>query len=118
MNTLTVLTSAVILLTAATSSANEFVAADTSVATQLCMAVASNHKLTLRKEIREHNISRPILANRLACNDMPISTFASRYNLENSANFLNINTATSTHIKDLSVSISNSAAPITVSGSK
>lgn len=118
MNTVTVLASVAIIFTSTYSSANEFVANDNSAATQLCMAVASNHKLTLRKEIREHNISKAVLNNRLACNEMPITAFASRYNLTKSAQFLNINTSTSTHIKDLSAMTKDTSAPVMLSGSK
>ncbi|MBQ4852603.1 DUF3718 domain-containing protein [Pseudoalteromonas sp. MMG012] len=118
MNVITVLSSAAILLASSSSLAHEFIAADNTPATQLCMAVASNHKLTLRKEVREHNISRPVLTNRLACNNMSIDTFATLYNLENSANFLNIDMTTSTHIRDLSASINNTQTTLVISGSK
>lgn len=117
MNTLTIVTGAIILLSSTNSLANEFVAADDTAATQLCIAVASNHKLTIHKTIRQFNTRKTVLSNRLACNDMSLDEFASRYNLDNSANFLNINT-TSTHIRDLSAAVENTSAPITISGSK
>jgi hypothetical protein len=117
MNTLTLITSTVMLLTSTGALANKFVAADNTAQTQLCLAIASNHQLTIYKTIRQFNTRKTLLSKKLECNDMSVAEFASKYNLLNSANFLNLNT-TSTHIKDLSAATEDTTALITISGSK
>ncbi|ATG77826.1 DUF3718 domain-containing protein [Pseudoalteromonas sp. B131b] len=80
--------------------AAKFVAADTSPGTQACMAVASNKAYKLRATLRDLRTSKAAI-NKLQCNNLPITEFVSLYNLDKSANYLNIKATTRTSIKDL-----------------
>ena len=64
MNTLTTLTATVFLATSAFSSelkAKHFVATDNTLETQLCMAIAKNHKTTLRSTMKELRVNKNIV---------------------------------------------------------
>ncbi|TMP30265.1 hypothetical protein CWB99_02585 [Pseudoalteromonas rubra] len=108
------------LLLATSISANaggvEFVGTDNSVATQLCIAVGANHRLTLRKELEEHHISRQIVTDKLTCNDLSVSQFTKKFGLHKSAQLLNIDTNTDTSIRD--IAMSEQQKTIAVYGSK
>ncbi|MBW4965553.1 MULTISPECIES: DUF3718 domain-containing protein [unclassified Pseudoalteromonas] len=86
---------------AAPVSAAQFVAADSTPGTQICMAVASNKAYVLRKAQQSLNVKKSIISNKLTCNNLPMGDFVARYNLDKSANYLNIESNTRTSIKDL-----------------
>ena len=86
---------------AAPVSATQFVAADSTPGTQICMAVASNKAYVLRKTQQSLNVKKSIISNKLTCNNLPMGDFVARYNLDKSANYLNIESSTRTSIKDL-----------------
>lgn len=120
MNTLTAIGATLLITTAGfTSQANatEFVAADDSVGTQLCMAIAKNKRTTLKNEMESHNATIRMVNNKLTCNGMSVSAFANTYDLTQSARHLYIDLNAITSIRDLSA---QKAAPSTlvISGSK
>ncbi|MFC3031410.1 DUF3718 domain-containing protein [Pseudoalteromonas fenneropenaei] len=117
MKTLATLLTAgsLLCLTATNVAAQEFIAADDSVATRVCMAVASNRPLNLRLEMKEVGMRTVTVQKKLHCNEMPVAEFASVYNLNRTANFLHLDIGTETSIKDLAA---HNLQPIMISGSK
>ncbi|TLX48394.1 hypothetical protein C1E24_02780 [Pseudoalteromonas phenolica] len=105
MNTLTTLGVTLLLATstfvATNANATEFTAADNSIGTQLCMAVAKDDKLALSQTMKDVRIKKHSLVNKLTCNDLSVAKFAATYDLENSAKFLNLDLNTVTTIRDL-----------------
>ncbi|ALO42301.1 hypothetical protein PP2015_1800 [Pseudoalteromonas phenolica] len=105
MNTLSTLSATLILATSTLVSTNanatEFIAADNSIGTQLCMAVAKDDKLALSKTMKNVRIKKHSLVNKLTCNDLSVAKFAATYDLNNSAKFLNLDLNTVTTIRDL-----------------
>ncbi|ALU42074.1 DUF3718 domain-containing protein [Pseudoalteromonas rubra] len=114
----TLMLSPLFLATSLTASAGEveLVGADNSIATQLCVAVGTNHRLTLIKELTEHRISRSVVASKLTCNDMPVPQFAKKFGLHKTAGLLNIDFTTDTSITD--IAMTDNTQTIVVSGSK
>ncbi|WP_286741731.1 MULTISPECIES: DUF3718 domain-containing protein [unclassified Pseudoalteromonas] len=92
------------LLIAKPALATQFVAADSSPGTQACMAVAANKSYVVRKASRDLNISKAVMSKKLNCNNLSMGDFVTLYNLDKSANYLNIDTSTRTSIKDLAKS--------------
>ena len=92
------------LLIAKPALATQFVAADSSPSTQACMAVAANKSYVVRKASRDLNISKAVMSKKLHCNNLSMGDFVTLYNLDKSANYLNIDTSTRTSIKDLAKS--------------
>ncbi|TMP36081.1 DUF3718 domain-containing protein [Pseudoalteromonas rubra] len=96
------------LLLATSISANaggvKFVGTDNSVATQLCVAVGANHRPTLLEELDKHRISRKVVTDKLACNDMSVPQFAKKFGLDRSARILHIDYTTDTSIRDIAMS--------------
>ncbi len=107
MNKLTTLGATLLLATstfAATNvNATEFTAADNSISTQLCIAVAKDDKLELSQTMKEVRIKKHSLADKLTCNNLSVAKFAATYDLNNSAKFLNLDLNTVTTIRDLAV---------------
>ena len=105
MNTLTTLGATLLLATSTfvvtNVNATEFTAADNSIGTQLCMAVAKDHKLSLKRTMDKVRINKHSLVNNLTCNDLSVAKFAATYDLNNSAKYLNLDTNTITTIRDL-----------------
>jgi hypothetical protein len=105
MNTLkaslctTLVVAATLLVTPAL--AVQFEATDSSAGTQACMAVAANKAHVLRKTSRNLNISKAVISKKLKCNNLLMGDFVTLYNLDKSANYLNIDTSTRTSIKDI-----------------
>lgn len=120
MNTLTTaLGTAIILgfsLAATDASAAQFVAADNSVGTQACMAIASNKPLNVIGTMRDLRLSKRVMTEKLFCNDMPTNKFVSTYGLHNSAKYLNFDIATKTSIQDIA-NVSDDTV-IVIAGSK
>lgn len=120
MNTLTVIGATLLITTAGfTSQANatEFVAADESIGTQICMAIASNKRTTLKNTMASHKVTHYTIKNKLTCNDMSVATFANTYNLNRTASQLHFDLNTLTSIRDLSARAPKPST-IIVSGSK
>lgn len=103
-------------LTTTTTQAAEFIAADNSPGTQVCMAVISNKPITLSTTMRDVRMSKRIAVNKLRCNDMALDQFAGMYGFNKSAKYLNLDTSTKTSIHDLAKV--NSDTTLVVSGSK
>ncbi|GMM84521.1 hypothetical protein MTsN2n4_17480 [Pseudoalteromonas sp. MTN2-4] len=105
MNTLTTLGATLILATstfvATNANATEFTAADNSIGTQLCMAIAKDNKLALSKKMKDVHIKKHSLVNKLTCNDLSVANFTATYDLNNSAKILNLDLNTVTTIRDL-----------------
>lgn len=106
MNTLTTTLCTTLLLgTAAMTTTNtqaaEFVAADNSPSTQLCMAVVSNRPIQLYLTMKELRINKNITADKLHCNNMNMTQFADTYGFNKTAKYLGLETATGTSIQDL-----------------
>ncbi len=81
--------------------ATQFIAADSTPGTQACMAVAANKRLTLYKTMQDLRISKAVINTKLLCNDLSVGDFVALYQLNKSADFLNIEMKTSTSITDL-----------------
>lgn len=119
MNTLTTLGATLILATstfAANANATEFTAADNTIGTQLCMAVAKDNKTSLRNTMQKLRVNKHVMTEKLMCNDLTVEKFAATYALTNSAKHLNIDLNTSTTIRDLSAQRNTDV--LVVSGSK
>ncbi|CAM3989201.1 DUF3718 domain-containing protein [Pseudoalteromonas byunsanensis] len=119
MNKLATLCSTALLSTVlvTTVQAKQFVAADDSLATDLCMAIASNHTLSLRKTMDEHHVSVRVMQNKLTCNGLSTTKFTSKHELSNTAKLLHLDLTTHTEIHDLSAKAQH-ADVLVVSGSK
>ncbi|BBN81724.1 hypothetical protein PA25_17090 [Pseudoalteromonas sp. A25] len=105
MKKLTTLCSSAALLAGllvGTANAEQFVAADNSIETELCMAITEDDSFKLRKTMKEHRIGLRLVQNELTCNNMSADKFVAKHGLRNSANSLNLDLNTQTHIKDLS----------------
>ena len=91
-------------------------AADNSVGTQACMAIASNKPLNVIGTMRDLRLSKRVMTEKLFCNDMPTNKFVSTYGLHNSAKYLNFDIATKTSIQDIA-NVSDDTV-IVIAGSK
>ncbi|WP_440055969.1 DUF3718 domain-containing protein [Pseudoalteromonas sp. T1lg65] len=105
---------AIALMTIGTASANEFVAADNSIATKICVAVTKDQKLTIASTLRDHRMPRNHITRKLHCNDMPVGKFAQVYGFNKSAEFFGVEPKTETRIRD----IAKSDQPVVIYGSK
>ncbi|MEO2266060.1 DUF3718 domain-containing protein [Pseudoalteromonas pernae] len=105
MKRTTLLTSAGALLLSGlsmqASAQSEFVAADGTLGTQLCMAVSSNSRHQLTKIMSETGANSKIFKNKLQCNNLSVREFASLYGFERSLQTLRITPLTQTSIHDL-----------------
>ena len=77
------------IITSAQALTYKFVANDNSVETQLCVLAGSNEKSKLKQVMINYSKSNRYIANSVRCNDMVISSFASRYEADDAANYLN-----------------------------
>ncbi|WP_254911159.1 DUF3718 domain-containing protein [Pseudoalteromonas sp. A601] len=103
-------------LTATTTQAAEFVAADNSPGTVVCMAVTSNKPITLSATLRDVRMSKKVAINKLHCNDMELGKFAGMHGFNKSAKYLNLDTTGKTSIHDLAKT--NDSTILVVAGSK
>lgn len=111
----TTLISATLLVSANASADTQFVAADNSPGTKLCMAFASNSPLKMNKALKRYRVNKFTIDDKLQCNDLSLAKFASSYGLNRTGKFMNLEVSTSTSIRDLAM-LSNKT--IYVSGSK
>jgi hypothetical protein len=120
MNTLTTLGATLLLATstfvATNANATEFTAADNSIGTKLCMAVAKDNKTSLRNTMQKLRVNKHVMTEKLMCNDLTVEKFAATYALTNSAKHLNIDLNTSTTIRDLAAQRNTDV--LVVSGSR
>jgi hypothetical protein len=116
-----IIAATVLTLSMADANATDFVAADDSVATNLCMAVASNDSHALNAELRSNGIAshhfakRHAIGKKLHCNDLDLVRFTKTYSLNKTAKVFNIEVTTETSIKDLSAQ--KSADTVVIYGS-
>jgi len=75
----------VCLLGASAAQAAIYVAADKSPATRLCVSAAMDSAVGFVIKMRESNMTRPFIANRITCNGKNITTFA--YEAGNTKNY-------------------------------
>ncbi|ESP92538.1 MULTISPECIES: DUF3718 domain-containing protein [Pseudoalteromonas] len=104
------------LVSVSNAHAVEFVAADDSHATELCMAFASDRPHIMLKAMRGQHTAKVRITNKLECNDMNLSEFAHMYSLTRTAKFMKIDIETETSIKDIAQT--ESTLPVVLSGSK
>lgn len=97
------------------ASAADFVAADNSKATQVCMSVVKNNKFHLLNTMSKTRLNKRVVQEKLLCNELPIAKFAATYGFNTSAQFLGIPENTKTSIQDIAM-LPNSA--LVISGSK
>jgi hypothetical protein len=121
MNTVTTtLTTTLLIGAASLASSNthaaEFIAADNTPGTQVCMAVIANKPITLSTTMRDLRMSKNTAVNKLRCNDMELAQFAGKYGFNKTAKFLNLESSTKTSIQDLAKREDNTI--LVVSGSK
>ncbi|MEI5638535.1 MULTISPECIES: DUF3718 domain-containing protein [unclassified Pseudoalteromonas] len=95
-------------------SAADFVAADNSRATQVCMSVVKDNKVHLLNTLRETHLNKREVKEKLHCNDIPVAKFAARYGFAQSAEYLGV-TNTKTSIQDIAMLPSST---LVISGSK
>ncbi|GAA5186660.1 DUF3718 domain-containing protein [Ferrimonas gelatinilytica] len=69
-----------VLLASGAVTATEFVAADNTRETKLCMAAATGTPLKMMTTIKYSGYDDRSVARGIACNDEPINFFAARYN--------------------------------------
>ncbi|MCO7198585.1 DUF3718 domain-containing protein [Pseudoalteromonas sp. OANN1] len=89
------------LLIAGTASAADFVAADNSKATKVCMSVVKDNKIHLFHTIKENHLKKRVVEEKLHCNDMPVGKFAATYGFNKAADFLGVDNKVETSIKDI-----------------
>ncbi|WP_462174171.1 DUF3718 domain-containing protein [Pseudoalteromonas xiamenensis] len=97
------------------ANANNFVANDDSVATALCMAVASDSIDTLRDTLTLTRVTKNTVTMKLRCNDNRVEDFAKKHDLSKTARLLGLSLETNTSIKDLA---NNAPKTIYISGSR
>ncbi|WP_249314942.1 DUF3718 domain-containing protein [Pseudoalteromonas sp. S1727] len=106
MNTLTTTFCTTLLLgtaalTATNAEAAQFVAADNTPGTQICMAVASNKPIKLYLAMKEFRMNKSKTASKLQCNNMSMAEFTGTYGFDRTASRLGIDATTGTSIQDL-----------------
>ncbi|MBR8844655.1 MULTISPECIES: DUF3718 domain-containing protein [Pseudoalteromonas] len=89
------------LLVVGTASAADFVAADDSRATKVCMSVVKDNRIHLFHTIKDNHLKKRVVEEKLHCNDMPIGKFAATYGFNKAADFLGVDSSTRTSIKDI-----------------
>lgn len=85
MKMTTLLTSLAIATLSTSANAHDnhnykFVAKDDSIATDICMKAAQGKKFKFAQLLRQHNIKKRFVANKLQCNDVGLPKFVARYN--------------------------------------
>lgn len=103
-------------LTATTSQAADFSAADNSPSTKLCMAVVANKPLKLYSTMKDMRINKRRVAEELHCNKMNVTEFANTYGFARTAGYLNLELNAKTSIHD--IAMRNSDEVLVVAGSK
>lgn len=63
-------------------------AADASISTELCMAVASNKPLSLHRVLKENRLSLKKVAKNIRCNGLTLHEFATKHSAIRIANNL------------------------------
>lgn len=63
-------------------------AADTSISTEVCMAVASNKPLSLHRTLRENRLSLSKVTKNIRCNGLTLHEFATKHSSVRIANNL------------------------------
>ncbi|KZN62141.1 hypothetical protein N473_21585 [Pseudoalteromonas luteoviolacea CPMOR-1] len=104
------------LVTMSNAHAVEFVAADNSHATELCMAFASDRPHVMLAALRGQHTAKTRITSKLECNDMSLNEFAQAYSLTRNAKFMKIDLETKTSIKDIAKV--QPTMPVVLSGSK
>ncbi|WP_430455176.1 DUF3718 domain-containing protein [Rheinheimera sp.] len=65
-----------IVTSASVAAEPQYVAADSSMETALCISAATSDRLDFKQDL-QHNRMRPVVAaNKLQCNDLPVASFA------------------------------------------
>lgn len=107
MKLLALIAGTVLTFSMAQANATDFVAADDSVATNLCMAIASNDRNELSDELtqfgiaKHHSAKRYNIGKKLRCNDLDLTSFTQTYSLNKTAKAFGIEVTTETSIKDM-----------------
>lgn len=104
------------LVTMSNAHAVEFVAADNSHATELCMAFASDRPHVMLAALRGQHTAKTRITSKLECNDMSLNEFAQAYSITRNAKFMKIDLETKTSIKDIAKV--QPTMPVVLSGSK
>jgi|GEM_PF-654626 len=106
----------ILLMSNAQAVTYKFIAADDSRETKLCVLAGSNEVRKLKKQVRNFpRFNRRIpntrfIANKVKCNDMFMTSFASRYNADNVANYLDRYTYPKNKKIDTNVTIKDMAS--------
>ena len=82
MKTLKLISAIIAMGFTVSSNANnyQFVAADNSIETKICVAAVTNNKQALKRKIRMSGIRVRSIARSLMCNDQIVANFAYMYN--------------------------------------
>lgn len=54
----------------------QFVAADPSMETALCISAATSNRLDFKQDLQYNRVRVAVAANKLVCNDLPVASFA------------------------------------------
>ncbi|WP_462158482.1 DUF3718 domain-containing protein [Pseudoalteromonas sp. GB56] len=88
-------------LSMSASAQSNFIAADDSIGTQICMAITKDSPLKLRNEMKNHHVRKTVVVNKLQCNDLTVRQFASLYGFDRTLKGLGMTPLTETSIHDL-----------------
>jgi hypothetical protein len=121
---LTLITASILAVTSAQAITYKFVAADNSPETKLCVLAGSDEMRKLKRTIKNQPLFNRYIpnlryvSNNIKCNDMFMVNFASRYNADKVANYLdrytypkNKHIETNVTIKDLALLPTNNDSP-------
>ena len=65
-----------VLTSSAVAAQTQYVAADQSRETALCISAATDKKADFKQELKYNRVGAAVAANKLVCNDMPVASFA------------------------------------------
>ena len=109
---------AVLLVLTATTAAHavEYVAADDSPASKLCVSAAMDRPIKFLVEMRDTGVSKRYAANQITCNGTNITSFAQQAGNDGNYNMLNHHRRGHVEISDLAQVPAATEAVIQVSG--
>ncbi len=65
-----------IVTSASVAAEPQYVAADSSMETALCISAATSDRLDFKQDLQHNRIRPAVVANKLQCNDQPVANFA------------------------------------------
>ncbi len=65
-----------IVITSAAAAETRYVPADQSMETALCISAATSDRFEFRQDLQFNRVQDKVAANKLQCNDLPVTSFA------------------------------------------